>query len=461
MMQSLRRSLLGVFAVVVASVASVAPAYADEPPFVARQALVRLRPSASIAAFNARYATTTVDRIPSRPWFLLALPPTPDEQQFVSQFRQDADVVFADVNFVADDTNTGGSTQDIFLASDAGAYLSDGAPSVVGLPLAHTRSLGTGVVVAVVDTGVDPLHPLLAGRLAPGGFDFLTGTATIADPGPGRFRGHGTLVAGLVARSAPEARILPIRVLDTEGKSTVFLVARAMFHALDHGAGVINVSLGTQAENQEILRSAVVEAESRGVLVVAAAGNDDAESPARFPAGFESSGVVSVTATNNSFVRANFSNHGEWISLAAPGVSVVGPVPGGGFGRASGTSFATPYVAGVAALIKARCPGIGNAELRARLLGTSVPINGVNPGYEGKLGAGRLAAEVAMGLPKPALACDCRADFNADGVLIPSDVFGFLSAYFAGSPRGDFDASGKRTPGDVFAFLGVYFTWCP
>lgn len=433
---------------------------ADNPPFVPRQALVRLRAGASIAVFNARYQTSTVDSVPSRGLYLLELPANPDEPQFVSDFLEDPDVVFADVNYVADDTNTGGSTQDIFLASTRIDYDSDSTPGILGLSDAHTRSLGVGMIVAVIDSGVDTTHPDLSTRIAPGGFDFLTNSSTIADPGPGRFTGHGTIIAGLIARAAPGARVLPIRILDTAGQSTTFLIARGIYHAIDNGAHVVNVSLGTAAENQDILRLALQEAETRNVLVVAAAGNDNVESPPRFPAGFTTNGAVSVTAVNAASVRAPFSNYGPWVTFSAPGVSVVGPVPGGGYGRVSGTSFAAPHVSGIAALVKSRCPGLTNAELRQRLQDSALPINQLNPGFEDKLGV-RVNAARAVGIGFSTLPCACPADFDANLIVTVDDIFSFLGAWFQNQPDADADGSGSVQVQDVFVFLEMWFSGCP
>ncbi|MFD8142808.1 type VII secretion-associated serine protease mycosin [Streptomyces sp. NPDC059708] len=227
------------------------------------------------------------------------------------------------------------------------------------------RTRGAGVRVAVIDSGVDRVNPQLAGALdTAAGRDFL-------DPGGDGTHdtvGHGTKVAGLIAARpragtgfvglAPEATVIPIRQNDGRGAARPADLARAIDHAVDHGAQVINVSQDTtapQSADSELAR-AVGRAVTRAV-VVASAGNDGGDGVRRrtYPAAFP--GVLAVAASDRNDERAAFSQPGDFVGVAAPGVDVVSTVPGSGQCVDDGTSFSAPYVAGVAALLRAAHPG--------------------------------------------------------------------------------------------------------
>ncbi|MFN7021249.1 MAG: S8 family serine peptidase [Phycisphaerales bacterium] len=436
-------------------------ALADDPEFEPRQALVRLAPGQPVAAFNARYGTSVIDAVPERSIYLLHLPDTRNEQEFVDLFDADPAVLFADLNFYAEDTDPDGTTQDIFLARDYTQYQNDPSIGLVNVPLAAVASRGAGVVVAVIDSGLDTAHPAFTGRLAPGGYDFVSDTQALSDPSPGAFAGHGTIVAGIIARIAPESRLMPLRVLAPDGRTTTFRVARAIYHALDNGAHIINISLGTLAD-PDTLRDAVAEAQARGVLVVAAAGNDDARDPPRSPAALQGLGVVSVASLDHAMVKSRFSNFGAWITLCAPGENIHGPVPGGGYGSATGTSFAAPMAAGVAALLVSSCPQQPPASVRQRLISGATSIDPLNPNHPGELGAGMLnaAGSLASIFRQPGR-CRCPADFNGLDGVTTQDVFDFINAWFSNSPLADLDGSSSLTVQEIFTFLAAFFDGCP
>ncbi len=229
------------------------------------------------------------------------------------------------------------------------------------LPAAHAISTGAGVTVAVLDTGTDPTHPALSGRVA-GGYDYIDD-----DNDPNEMAGqldsnnngivdeaygHGTFVAGLVSMVAPDASIMPMRVLDSDGSGSIFLVAQAIVDAVDHGAGVINVSMGTaQKLSSKVIEDAVKYAKDRNVMLVAAAGND-ASNVRQYPA--QDKDVLSVTSVDDADQLSIFACWGDWVDVAAPGDRVLGPVPGGRYAWWAGTSMATPQVAGQVALIRSQ-----------------------------------------------------------------------------------------------------------
>ena len=221
---------------------------------------------------------------------------------------------------------------------------------------------GRAVKVAVIDTGVDKGNRQIGGALS-GGKDFIgkgDGTSDTV--------GHGTKVAGIIAARkvpsvgffgiAPEATIIPIRQNDDEQHGNVGTMEKAINYAIAQGADIINISQGTtqQLPPNSILEQAVDKARKANVLIVASAGNDGASGRQKdtYPAAFE--GVLGVAASDRSNERAGFSQAGEHVDIAAPGVDMVSTVPGGGHCVDQGTSFAAPYAAGVAALLKAKHP---------------------------------------------------------------------------------------------------------
>ncbi len=446
-----------------------------EPPFVPGQALVRLIPSADIAAFNARYGTSSIDGVPARNIHLVALPTGANEQNFRDNLAADAEVVSAELNYIADEQPPGGSTQSLFFRTSRAAFIAEPAFSIVQAADSGDQARGTNTVVAVLDTGIDASHPELAGRIAPGGIDLVSGASAPADvaqnidsDGDGRldeFVGHGTLVSGLVARAAPDCRIMPVRVMDSDGVATTFRVTRGIYHALDHGAHVINLSLGTFADPL-LLRDALLEAQAAGVVVVAAAGNDNAE-VRRYPSAFQGTGVICVSATDGATLRAGFANYGEWITLCAPGVDVVSTTPGNEYGRASGTSFATPLVAAAAAVIRSGCAVAGPAEVRAALLQGATSLDPTNPGFETKLGAGLLNVAASVSIADALGSITILPDFNNDRTVSTPDLVFFLGRFgktvAPGSPedRADLNRDGEVTTPDLVMFLGRFGQACP
>lgn len=290
----------------------------------------------------------------------------------------------------------------------AGAPLDSGECSfptknVKGTPWAIQRLLtqqmwadtkGAGVKVAVIDTGVDNKNAQLANAVdAADGKDYLTGAqgGAITDP-----IGHGTKVAGIIAARpvsgtgfvgiAPESTVIPIRQNDNEGSGTTKTMAAAIRYAVSKGARVINISQDTSGRVQpgDDLQQAVDWALGRKTVIVAAAGNDGAGGThtATYPASYP--GVLAVAASDRNNERATFSQAGSFVGVAAPGVDIVSTVPGRGQCVDSGTSFAAPYVSGVAALIVAKHRDWSAQEVVAQIEQTAertIPGHNDNTGW--------------------------------------------------------------------------------
>jgi subtilisin family serine protease len=426
------RSLASLLIVSVGAAALVTlPARGDgDDGYVAEQAMVELVDGADIEQLSAEFGTTVLAGIPAHGLFLLGLPDGWTEEQFELIVEEDERVEEAELNHESDAPE--GQTQSFFVQVLESTFQGQYVWPRITLDPAHALTRGGGVVVAVLDTGVDATHPVLAERIATGGYDFVNGTTDVSDAGNGldddgdgdvdELVGHGTFLAGLVAAVAPEATILPIKVLDGDGTSNAFHVAQGIFHAVDQGADVINLSLGT-TESNEMLELALEYAAQQGVVVVAATGNLGVDEPL-YPA--DDQHTIAVVATDADDVRAPFSNYGEHVALSAPGVEVSSTVPGAEYGQWSGTSMATAIVSGAAALLRAVDPEATPALIEQVLRESADPIDALNPGFEGMLGAGRLNAAAAVELLAPAAG---TGDLNADGAVDVEDLLIVIGAW--------------------------------
>lgn len=271
----------------------------------------------------------------------------------------------------------------------------------IAAPGAWDLATGEGVAIAVLDSGVDPTHPDLVGKLLPG-WNFHDDTPDTSDS-----YGHGTRVAGVAAAATGNAlgvpgvgwnaRIVPVVVTRADGWASAWAIAQGLVWAVDHGARVMNLSFANVGDNQAIADAADYVAQ-RGGVVVAGAGNCscDETTPDR-PA------LITVSATHESDVLAGFSSRGAHVDLAAPGVRIPTTNAGGGYGTYSGTSYSSPVVAGIAALLLSVDPSLDSAGIEALLEGTAVDLGA--PGWDPAFGHGRVdalrAVELAARRPAP------------------------------------------------------------
>jgi thermitase len=275
------------------------------------------------------------------------------------------------------------------------------------------------IIIAIVDSGIDLDHLDLKNKIWVNndetlngldddgndkvddvkGWDFINN-----DNNPQDDYGHGTHVAGIAAAETNNstgvaglswgARIMPVKVLGSSGQGPISSVANGITYAADNGAQVINLSLGgTGLADNETLKGAVNYAYSKGCLLVAAAGNCDPSCyEPIYPAAYDH--VIAVAATNSSDNRAWFSNYGSYIDVAAPGVSIYSTVRNNGYGYMDGTSMATPFVSGLAALIWSEYPGYTNDQVEGRIETRAVDLG--ETGWDQYYGHGRIDAHAAL-----------------------------------------------------------------
>lgn len=259
---------------------------------------------------------------------------------------------------------------------------------------------GAGVTLAVLDTGVEGTHPDLSANLRQGA-EFLRGTGVSSGNGWTDENGHGTHVAGIAAAGvngfgveglAPDLAILPVRVLDQNGSGHNSDVAAGIVWATDHGADVINLSLGSPAQDAN-LQAAVDYARSRGVVVVAAAGDSWFQgNPTIYPAAYDD--VIAVAATNQYQGRAGFSQSGDWIDVTAPGEEVVSTYIGNSYESMNGTSMAASFVAASAAMLLGSQPNLTPAQVQERLELTATDLGPL--GFDPDFGHGLVSPLRAM-----------------------------------------------------------------
>ena len=330
----------------------------------------------------------------------------------------------------------------------------------IGADLAHANgNKGTGVKIAVIDTGIDYNHPDLDDNYA-GGWDYVFNDA---DPYDDSTNSHGTHVAGIIAAEengigmigvAPEAQIYAVKVLDGSGVGTLAGVIAGIEWAADNGMDIANLSL--EGSSYQSLENACDNAYSAGVLLVAAGGNTNGGA-VRYPGGYSS--VIAVTATTQLNQRATFSPMGSALELSAPGVSILSTIAGGGYSFISGTSQATPHAAGTAALFFLTDPvdennnGMIHDEIREMLQITAIDLG--DPGRDRIYG---------FGLVNPAAfyACSCEGNFDADSDVDGTDAITFLTDFGRNQYNnpcetvnpcsGDFDCDGDVDGNDASVF---------
>jgi thermitase len=383
MLRSTSRRRLAIAAAVLFTTAAAVPAAAAAS--TADEIIVKRAPgltAAERAGVRANAGVTLAERLPIADAEVVAAPPC-DRAAALADLRVDPDVVWAEPNrerhALVSDTfwtslwgleNTGRTLLNVTGTADAD----------IDAPDAWKLTKGRDVVVGVVDSGVQPDHADLA--TVPG-WDFVDQDATPADGD-----GHGTHVSGTIAALengvgvigvAPGARVMPLRALDDTGQGSTADTAAGFAYAAEHGAKVVNASLGATGFSGlefEAIR------DHPGTLYVVAAGNggddhvgDDNDATPTYPCAYDLPNVLCVGASDQNDQPAAFSNFGDvTVDLFAPGVNGMSTYKGGLYAWMDGTSMASPHAAGVAALLAARDPSLDAAGLKRAIMDAADPV---------------------------------------------------------------------------------------
>ncbi len=366
------------------------------------EVVVHLAGGADPAVLAGDFGATLVDR--DDDYACLAPGGSETPSSLAARLSTDSRVLISEPNSPVENAE---SRQQSVAFDDGGGtyqnYFAQPAAEAIDLDQAQRVSTGQGVRIAILDTGAELAHPALASRIV-GGYDFIGHDAVAEDTPDGvdndldgrvdEAYGHGTHVAGIVARTAPNAQLLIVRVLDADGRGDIMSVAAGVRWAIDHGARVINMSLGMLRES-DLIQDLIDQAEDElGITCVVSAGNWGAPTPQEYPA--RSSHVLAVAATDADRMAAPFTSYGSFVAISAPGVGVRSSYVHGGYALWSGTSMAAPFVSGTAALLLAIHPGWTQEAVMSRIASTARPVQVRSSDQTGNLGAGVLNAGSAL-----------------------------------------------------------------
>jgi thermitase len=362
-------------------------AQSGPPPFVPGRVLVGFKhgvPPSRVQALLAAAGARSVGQIPHIDVQIVQLPPQASEVAAARAFAQRPEVAFSEPDRLVPPAMVPNDTY----------YYMAWHLSKISAPTAWDTTCGSSsVTIAILDTGVDGTHPDLSPKIVPG-WNFYDNNSNTSD-----VYGHGTAVAGTaaacsnngigVASIAWNCKIMPIRVADANGYATYSALASGITYAADHGARVANASF--EASNSATIDSAAQYLQGKGGVVTIAAGNEGT-----FNSSPDDPYVLTVSATDSSDALASWSNTGNNVDLAAPGVNVATTLSGGGYGTGSGTSFSAPVVAGVAALVISVNPSLTATQIQNVLKQSADDLGAA--GWDPSYGWGRVNAARAVSL---------------------------------------------------------------
>ena len=313
--------------------------------------------------------------------YIVDLPPHASEKAVAARLAHHPHLEFAELDYLV--------TPD-FVPNDP-QYGSAWHLPKIGASSAWDSSQGSGIIVAILDSGVDGAHPDLSSRMV-AGWNFYDNNSITSD-----VFGHGTKVAGTasaitnnavgVSGVAGQSRIMPVRVSDTNGYAYISTIAKGLTWAADNRARVANISFNVAGSAS--IQNAAQYMKNKGGLVVVAAGNNGTDQNY-----MPTTTLIAVSATDGNDFKTSWSNYGNFVSMSAPGAGILTTTWGGGYGSVSGTSFASPLTAGVVALMMAANTGLANTDIEKRLFSTAIDLGDM--GRDRYYGYGRVSAAGAV-----------------------------------------------------------------
>ncbi len=317
--------------------------------------VVMFNDGASPEATAKRVGAKVVQSIQGMNISLLSFSESNSIDDMIADIASQPGVKFVQPNYIMSLPETGQISQE-FPDGNRPVYVRGVSPATyykqpgvynIGVDSANLIATGKDVLVAVIDNGFDFDHPLFKDAFVSSGYDYIDDDKD-ASAEPGILQSHGTFVAGIIIRVAPDCRLLPLRAFNEEGVGNCFAIAQAISKAIEDDADVINMSFSMYQVNP-LIQNALTEAVRAGISLVAAAGNDSCDITS-YPSAYEY--VLAVSAINDADILAGFSNYGEYIDICAPGVDIYSALTGEyEWGTWSGTSFAAPFVSAACALV--------------------------------------------------------------------------------------------------------------
>ncbi|HET7271369.1 MAG TPA: S8 family serine peptidase [Rubrobacter sp.] len=368
------------------------PGIAHDPtgaPYVSGELLVAYEqgtPEKAEEAVVNEAGARTLENPPGEELRLISIPSQASEgesdlEQELQNIEDEPQVEAADYNYIREVTFT----------PDDPRFEDQWGLTKTGFPDAWSSTKGRGAKIAVVDSGVDQRHPDIGNIVAQK--DFVEHDAVADDDAD-----HGTLVTGIagaltnngrgVAGGCPRCGLLIAKVVGPAGVTTDSKLVKGIGWSVNHGADVINLSLGDPGKSS-VLKATVNDASANGAVVVAAAGNERTTTR-QYPAAYRK--AIAVSATNRKDKLARFSSRGKWVDLAAPGTNILSTLAGGGYSQESGTSLSAPFVSALAGLLASQ--DMPADQIRHRMQSTATDLGPT--GEDPRFGHGRIDAATAV-----------------------------------------------------------------
>jgi subtilisin family serine protease len=390
-----------------------------DPDFVPGEILLKFKSSVPLperAFALAALRSRALARISSLNAYVVRIPEDATVEEMVEAFGRNPDIAYVQPNYIyrACLTPNDKYFEDQYALFNKGQQVGWVPGSPQGKPSADIKATSAweettgiaGVVIGIVDTGVDLNHPDLKNKIKSRGYDFVNGDTDATDD-----NGHGTMVAGIAAAEtnnyegiagvAWNSKILPVKVLDQFGSGTTVTIVNGILWAVDNGAQILNLSFGAPAKDNAVEEALKYAFETKGVFIAAAAGNDN--TAVYYPAAYDRY-VCATAATDYNDQRTTWSNFGPEIDVAAPGDKIITTYPvaltPAGFQPykfQDGTSMASAHVAGLAALIRGIKPALTPSDVMNIIRYAADDVNSsIHKGRDVFIGYGRINMEKAL-----------------------------------------------------------------